>query len=146
MKEKKQIILGTFSVVRETEKAYLLRFKGTSRDCWGGLFYSEKDEEFWVPKSAIERIGDGYIVARWWKLRDGDPVLDSTRWPGCRVVLWLPPSTPRYEELISLKDWEVQVFQVTWAKELGSVEVEQGKASFQFSDEEAKQIVSALLK
>ena len=146
MKEKKQIILGDFSVIRETEKAYLLKFKGTSKDMFGGLFYSKKDEEFWVPKSAIEKIDDGYVVARWWKFRNGDPVLDIDRWPGRKVVLWLPPSTPRYEEIISLKDWEVQFFRVAWEKELGKIEVEIGKASFWFSDEEAKQIVSALLK
>jgi len=146
MREKKQIILGDFSIIRETEKAYLLKFKGVSKDAFGGLFYSKEDEEFWAPKSAIKRLGDGYVVARWWKLRDGDPALDSTRWPGLRVVLWLPSSTPRYEELIGLKDWEVRVFQIAWAKELGSVEIEEGKASFRFSDEEAEQVVSALLK
>ena len=146
MREKKQIILGDFSVIRETEKAYLLKFKGASKDAFGGLFYSKEDEEFWAPKSAIEKIGDGYIVARWWKLRDGDPVLDADRWPGLRVVLWLPSSTPRYEELIGLKDWEVKVFQVAWTKELGLVEIEEGKASFRFSDGEAEQIVSALFK
>ena len=45
-----------------------------------------------------------------------------------------------------MEDWEVRVFQVAWAKELGEVEVEEGKASFRFSGEEAEQVVSALLE
>jgi len=105
MREKKQIILGSFSVVRETEKAYLLRFEGTSRDSWGGLFYSRKDEEFWAPKSAIEKIGDGYIVARWWKLRDGDPALDSTRWPGRKAIISIDPQVRDYEGLFLRGRW-----------------------------------------
>jgi len=111
MREKKQIILGSFSVVRETEKAYLLRFEGTSRDSWGGLFYSKKNEEFWAPKSAIERIGDGYIVARWWKLRDGDPALDSTRWPGRKVLVSIDPQVRDYEGLLRMGDYALILFE-----------------------------------
>ena len=110
-KERKQIILGSFSVVRETEKAYLLRFEGTSRDSWGGLFYSKKNEEFWAPKSAIEKVGDGYIVARWWKLRDGDLALDSTRWPGRKVLVSIDPQVRDYEGLLRMGDYALILFE-----------------------------------
>jgi len=109
-KREKQIIIGSFSVVKETERAYLLRYKGGSKDVFGGLFYAEEDEEFWVPKSAVMEIGVGYVIAKWWKTRTGDPVLDIDKWPGREVVISIDPQVRDYEGLLRMGDYKTILF------------------------------------
>jgi hypothetical protein len=121
---KMKIIIGNFRIQKETEKAYLIKFQGDTRDPLSrttthhpqGLFYGAKEgEEFWVPKSAIAEFHEKYIIANWWKTRNGDLILDAGKWPGVKIRIVHEGNLAGYD-IHKLEEYDARLWKIVFEK------------------------------